>query len=64
MVKNIDMLSVSDEDVNALFNNIEESRDFNEYVVVCVRMCVCFVCLSVYIVCVLTCMCIYVQCVL
>ena len=45
MVKNIDMLSVSDEDVNALFNNIEESRDFNEYVVVCVHMCV--FCLSV-----------------
>ena len=30
MVKNIDMLGVSDEDVIALFNNIEEIRDFNE----------------------------------
>ena len=30
MVKNIDMLGVSDEDVIALFNNIEEIRDFNQ----------------------------------
>ena len=43
MVKNIDMLGVSDEDVIALFNNIEEIRDFNEYVIVCV------ICLSVHI---------------
>ena len=55
MVKNIDTLSVSDEDVIALFNNIEEIRDFNEYIIVCVCVCVC-VCTrpraSVYIICV------------
>jgi len=39
MVKNIDVLGVSDDDVIALFNNIEEIRDFNEYEI-CVCACV------------------------
>ena len=63
MVKNIDTLSVSDEDVIALFNNIEEIRDFNEYVIVCVCLCVCVcvcVCVHVY---TPTCICVYYLCV-
>ena len=47
MVKNIDILGVNDDDVIALFNNIEEIRDFNEYDIVCIRMCKC-VCVFVY----------------
>ena len=38
MLKNIDKLGISDDDLLALFNNIEEIKDFNEYVVVCLCM--------------------------
>ena len=38
MLKKIDHLGVSDEDFLALFNNIEEIKDFNEYVVVCMHV--------------------------
>jgi len=31
-MENMDSLGVSDEDMLALFNNIEEIKDFNEYV--------------------------------
>ena len=35
MLKSIDRLGISDDDLLALFNNIEEIKDFNEYVAVC-----------------------------
>ena len=35
LINNMDTLGVTDEDMLALFNNIEEIKDFNEYVSVC-----------------------------
>jgi len=39
----LDSLGVSDEDILALFNNIEEIKDFNEYVGIRVFKIVCCV---------------------
>jgi len=43
LLENMDSLGVSDEDILALFNNIEEIKDFNEYVGICVFKIVCCV---------------------
>ena len=43
MLKSLDRLGISDHDLLALFNNIEEIKDFKEYVTVhvCLRVCLC-----------------------
>ena len=48
MLKSMDRLGISDDDLLALFNNIEEIKDFNEYVTLCVFVCVC-VCVYAYV---------------
>ena len=41
MLKSMDRLGISDDDLLALFNNIEEILDFNEYFTLCVCLCGC-----------------------
>ena len=44
----MDTLGISDDNLLALFNNIEEIKDFNEYVTVCACVCLC-VCICIYV---------------